>query len=85
MVCYRKWGHNEGDEPAFTQPLEYKNIRGRDPISKVYSKQLVEGPDAVTAEITAAIDEAFANRLKDALKDADPVKRSSTATRWTGR
>ena len=73
MVCYRKWGHNEGDEPAFTQPLEYKNIRSRPPISKVYSKLLVDGPDPITEEITASIDEAFAERLKNALKDADPA------------
>ena len=71
LVCYRKWGHNEGDEPAFTQPLEYKNIRSREPISRVYSKQLVEGPSAVTAEMTAAIDAAFAEKLQQAIKDAD--------------
>jgi 2-oxoglutarate dehydrogenase E1 component len=71
LVCYRKWGHNEGDEPAFTQPLEYKNIRGREPISKVYSRQLVEGPGSITHEITQAIDKAFEEKLSEALADAD--------------
>ena len=71
MVCYRKWGHNEGDEPAFTQPLEYKKIRGREPISKVYAKQLAEGPTPFTSEVTAAIETAFEEKLQQAIKDAD--------------
>jgi 2-oxoglutarate dehydrogenase E1 component len=71
LVCYRKWGHNEGDEPAFTQPLEYKNIRSRDPISKVYARRLVEGPSALTAEVAEALDEAFKEKLELALRDTD--------------
>jgi 2-oxoglutarate dehydrogenase E1 component len=69
LVCYRKWGHNEGDEPAFTQPLMYKNIRSRDLISKVYANQLVGGPSAVTAEVAEAIDTAFKVKLEEALRD----------------
>ncbi len=71
LVCYRKWGHNEGDEPAFTQPLEYKNIRARDPISKVYSRALVEGPGPITAEVTDAIETEFDKRLEEAVQEAD--------------
>jgi len=40
LLCYRKYGHNEADEPTYTQPLLYKKIRAMEPISKVYSKQL---------------------------------------------
>ncbi|OGU60314.1 MAG: hypothetical protein A2X64_03730 [Ignavibacteria bacterium GWF2_33_9] len=40
LVCYRKYGHNEADEPTYTQPLLYKKIRAMEPISKVYSKRL---------------------------------------------
>ncbi|HXD85118.1 MAG TPA: 2-oxoglutarate dehydrogenase E1 component [Urbifossiella sp.] len=71
LVCYRKWGHNEGDEPAFTQPLEYKNIRAREPISKVYSQRLVEGESAFTPEVTAALEREFEERLQQAIRDAD--------------
>ncbi|HYH68979.1 MAG TPA: 2-oxoglutarate dehydrogenase E1 component [Urbifossiella sp.] len=71
LVCYRKWGHNEGDEPAFTQPLEYKNIRARDPISKVYSRALVEGPSAFTEEMTTAIETEFHQKLEEAVREAD--------------
>ncbi len=41
MWCYRRFGHNEGDEPAFTQPLMYKKIRGLPSTLDVYSKKLV--------------------------------------------
>jgi 2-oxoglutarate dehydrogenase E1 component len=42
MWCYRRFGHNEGDEPSFTQPLMYANIRKHPPVSEVYAKRLIE-------------------------------------------
>jgi 2-oxoglutarate dehydrogenase E1 component len=41
MFCYRRYGHNEGDEPAFTQPLMYKAIRNHPPTTDIYAKKLV--------------------------------------------
>jgi 2-oxoglutarate dehydrogenase E1 component len=41
MFCYRRFGHNEGDEPSFTQPLMYKAIRKHPPTSEIYAKKLV--------------------------------------------
>jgi 2-oxoglutarate dehydrogenase E1 component len=41
MFCYRRYGHNEGDEPSFTQPLMYKAIRSHPPTSEIYAKKLV--------------------------------------------
>ncbi len=41
MFCYRRHGHNEGDEPSFTQPLMYKAIRHHPPTSEIYAKKLV--------------------------------------------
>jgi 2-oxoglutarate dehydrogenase E1 component len=41
MWCYRRFGHNEGDEPSFTQPLMYAAIREHPPISAVYGQRLV--------------------------------------------
>ena len=38
MVCYRKWGHNEGGRAAFTQPVEYKKIERRQSVSAVYTE-----------------------------------------------
>ena len=40
MLCYRKYGHNEGDEPGYTQPLLYKKIKAMRPISELYREQL---------------------------------------------
>ncbi|MFA5970269.1 MAG: 2-oxoglutarate dehydrogenase E1 component [Sphingomonas sp.] len=42
MWCYRRFGHNEGDEPSFTQPLMYDRIRKHPPVSDVYGRTLIE-------------------------------------------
>jgi 2-oxoglutarate dehydrogenase E1 component len=47
MFCYRRFGHNEGDEPAFTQPLMYRAIRAHPTTQEIYAKKLV-GEGVVT-------------------------------------
>ena len=47
MFCYRRFGHNEGDEPSFTQPLMYKAIRKHPPTGEIYANKLV-GENVVT-------------------------------------
>src|SRR6187549_3780385 len=49
MFCYRRFGHNEGDEPSFTQPLMYSRIRGHKTTLELYSERLV-GEGLVTAD-----------------------------------
>lgn len=47
MFCYRRFGHNEGDEPGFTQPLMYKKIRSQQSTLEIYAKKLI-GEGVVT-------------------------------------
>ncbi len=47
MFCYRRFGHNEGDEPSFTQPLMYKKIRSHPSTLEIYSRKLI-GEGVVT-------------------------------------
>ena len=68
MFCYRRHGHNEGDDPSFTQPIMYKKIRAKDSLTTVYNRQLIESGD-LTAEETTAIQEKFEEKLKAALDE----------------
>jgi 2-oxoglutarate dehydrogenase E1 component len=64
MWCYRRFGHNEGDEPGFTQPLMYEEIRKHPPVSKLYADRLIaEGQ--IDAEWLGAQEAAFVARLED--------------------
>lgn len=56
VVCYRKHGHNEGDEPAFTQPLLYQKIKAHVTPREVYSKRLVESGRMDASEPQTLVD-----------------------------
>ncbi|QTA87504.1 2-oxoglutarate dehydrogenase E1 component [Desulfonema magnum] len=50
MICYRRYGHNEGDEPYFTQPQMYDRIRERSPVHHIYAQKMLKEGVATKAE-----------------------------------
>ncbi len=73
LVCYRRYGHNEGDEPYFTQPLMYARIRQRPPLHEIYAARLLE-EKLVTKEKVDDLQAAVEDRLD---KDYQEVHGSS--------
>lgn len=53
MLCYRRHGHNESDEPAFTQPTLYKRIQDHPTVAQLYSQQLVDEKVLSTSDVEA--------------------------------
>jgi 2-oxoglutarate dehydrogenase E1 component len=68
MFCYRQYGHNEGDEPAFTQPKMYELIRAHHSPRKIYTEQLVARGDITPEEAEAAVTD-FGQRLDRAFEE----------------
>jgi len=69
MFCYRRFGHNEGDEPAFTQPLMYQTIRQHPTTFEIYSKKLVE-EGVVTASDVDALKSGWRTTLDEEFESA---------------
>ena len=73
MFCYRRHGHNESDEPAFTQPLMYQAIKAHPSTVSIYAKRLIE-EGVVSAQDVADMTAAFRARLDEELAAADSYK-----------
>lgn len=72
MLCYRRRGHNEGDEPSFTQPLMYKLIDKKRPVRKLYTEQLIGRGDISIEDAEAAVNR-FRERLEEVFSNVrDP-------------
>ena len=69
LICYRKHGHNEGDEPAFTQPGLYKEIENHPTVRDIYLEDLLRKGE-FTEEETQSIFDDFDNLLQEAFEDA---------------
>lgn len=63
LVCYRRQGHNEADEPAVTQPIMYKKIRSHESLREIYTQQLIESKE-LTFEQADKVVESYHNRLQ---------------------
>ncbi len=84
MVCYRRWGHNEADDPSYTQPALYRKIKDHPPVAKLYAQKLTaEGiveakrPEelrkAVSARLNAIYDEAKASSQKYEVQELSAI------------
>ena len=86
MWCYRRFGHNEGDEPGFTQPLMYKAIRQHPPVSEVYAAKLKQEGVIDEGFLSGTIGE-FTSLLEQEFEAAKAYKSNHAdwfAGRWSG-
>jgi 2-oxoglutarate dehydrogenase E1 component len=75
VLCYRKYGHNEGDEPRFTQPLLYKAIAVHPNARDIYIKQLIaEG--SISEEFAKEAERNFKQMLQEKLDEAKQVEKA---------
>ena len=70
LVGYRRWGHNEGDEPAFTQPRMYDIIRSHPTVRDLYARYLIGKGVVSQEEVDSMVKNAFA-MLEQAKQEAD--------------
>jgi 2-oxoglutarate dehydrogenase E1 component len=86
IFCYRKYGHNESDEPMFTQPLMYREIAKRPLPADIYSKRLVAEGTVTQAEVDTRFAEfkAFFEKQYDLAKNFKPNKADWLEGQWAG-
>ncbi len=75
LLCYRKYGHNEGDEPRFTQPLLYKLIEKHPNPQEIYKDKLLAAGE-ITEEKCAEIENLFSDSLEKSFEDSKKIEKS---------
>ena len=87
MWCYRRFGHNEGDEPSFTQPLMYEAIRKQPPISEIYGEQADRAKASSTRPGSTAdqrLCRSARGRVRGGRPPIKPGKADWFGGRWAG-
>jgi 2-oxoglutarate dehydrogenase E1 component len=69
LLCYRKYGHNEGDEPRFTQPLLYKEIEKHPNPREIYSQKL-QAAGKIESNLAKEMEQQFRQQLQERLEDS---------------
>lgn len=87
MFCYRRFGHNETDEPLFTQPLMYKKIKTHPKVADTYAKTLIEEGALRSEDEVAEMRAAYRNHLEKEMAVAEsfkPNKADWLDGKWSG-
>src|SRR5881275_2715264 len=74
MYCYRRYGHNEGDEPSFTQPDLYAKIEKRPSVTQLYRRELLEA-GTLSEDDAASVETEFGLRLEMTRDEVDAIER----------
>ena len=83
LVCYRRHGHNEADDPTYTQPLMYKQIGAHERVVRIYTDRLI-GENVLDQAALAKLEEEQKRRLEQALDDSTQVTRLAGAEGYHG-
>ena len=74
ILCYRKYGHNEGDEPRFTQPLLYKAIEKHRNPRDIYADKLAE-TGVMTLDEASNLNQEFDKHLEEKYKESEKIEK----------
>jgi 2-oxoglutarate dehydrogenase E1 component len=83
MYCYRRHGHNEGDEPVFTQPDLYAKIQQQPSVAKLFRQRLIESGE-LSEEGAKKLGQEFENQLSDALEKVKKAEKDLTLNKFSG-
>lgn len=83
MYCYRRHGHNEGDEPLFTQPDLYAVIAKHPSVSRIFGKRLVDS-GVLTKEDAEQLEEEFEAKLEEALEEVKAAEQEKKLNQFAG-
>jgi 2-oxoglutarate dehydrogenase E1 component len=83
ILCFRKYGHNEGDEPRFTQPLLYKAIASHPNVKEIYAKKLLDD-GSFTEEEIQSIEKTYREKLEQNLEEAKKAESTKVTSYLQG-